>query len=238
MECVILAAGKGSRMKEVVPKVLVDVEGVPMLKRIVSACYNPKIKNTIVVVGNNANLIQNILKNDVKYAYQMIPLGTLDAFVQSLPLVSTSEVLVLPGDLPCVTSEVINDIIDYYHQNHCRNLIIGMRVSNPLHYGRMIKSETGKTKIIEEKNATQDELNTMVVNTGIYILKVEDVYPYLTVSKKDEISNEYYLTEYINHLAENNKLNTLIYPETYVLKGANDMTTLRNILNQKNKIFK
>lgn len=238
MECVILAAGKGSRMKEVVPKVLVDVEGIPMLKRIVLSCKNSKVHNTIVVVGNNANLIQNILQNDVQYAYQMVPLGTLDAFVQSLPLVSTSEVLVLPGDLPCVTSEVISDIIDYYYQNHCRNLVIGMRVSNPLHYGRMVKSETGKTKIIEEKNATNDELNTMVVNTGIYILKIEDIYPYLTISKKDEITNEYYLTEYINYLADMNKLNTLIYPETYVLKGANDMTSLRNILNQKNKIIR
>lgn len=238
MECVILAAGKGSRMKEVISKVLVDVEGVPMLKRIVLACRISKIKNTIVVVGHNSNLVQNILNNDVKYAYQMVPLGTLDAFVQSLPLVTTSEVLVLPGDLPCINKEVINDIIDYYHQNHCRNLIIGMRVSNPLHYGRMIKSETGKTKIVEEKNATEDVLNTFVVNTGIYIFKVEDIYPYLTISKKDELTNEYYLTDYINYLAENNKLNTLIYPETYVLKGANDMTSLRNILNQKNKIIK
>ena len=238
MECVILAAGKGSRMKEVISKVLVDVEGVPMLKRIVLACRISKIKNTIVVVGHNSNLVQNILNNDVKYAYQMVPLGTLDAFVQSLPLVTTSEVLVLPGDLPCINKEVINDIIDYYHQNHCRNLIIGMRVSNPLHYGRMIKSETGKTKIVEEKNATEDVLNTFVVNTGIYIFKVEDIYPYLTISKKDELTNEYYLTDYINYLVENNKLNTLIYPETYVLKGANDMTSLRNILNQKNKIIK
>ena len=238
MNSIVLAAGRGSRMKEVVPKVLVDVEGEPMLKRIVSACKNKHINKKIVVVGSNANLIQNVLNTDVEYAYQMVPLGTLDAFVQSLPLVSTSDVLVLPGDLPCVTKEVIEDIIEYYLQNHCRNLVIGMRVANPVHYGRMVKSEFGKTKIIEEKNATIEELNTMIVNTGIYILKVEDIYPYLTISKKDETTNEYYLTDYINYLAENNKLSTLIYPETYVLKGANDMLTLRNILKQKNKINK
>ena len=238
MNSIVLAAGRGSRMKEVVPKVLVDVEGEPMLKRIVSACKNKHINKKIVVVGSNANLIQNVLNTDVEYAYQMVPLGTLDAFVQSLPLVSTSDVLVLPGDLPCVTKEVIEDIIEYYLQNHCRNLVIGMRVANPVHYGRMVKSEFGKTKIIEEKNATIEELNTMIVNTGIYILKVEDIYPYLTISKKDETTNEYYLTDHINYLAENNKLSTLIYPETYVLKGANDMLTLRNILKQKNKINK
>ncbi len=236
METIILAAGKGSRMKDTISKVLVDVEGVPMIRRIVDSCMNKHVNQRIVVVGNNANLVQNVLKNDVKYAYQMIPLGTLDAFVQGLPLVSTSDVLVLPGDLPCITKEVIEDIIEYYQQNHCRNLVIGMRVTNPIHYGRMVKSEFGKTKIIEEKNATAEELNTMIVNTGIYVLKVEDVYPYLTISKKDEVTNEYYLTDYINYLADNNKLSTLIYPETYVLKGANDMISLRNILNQKHKL--
>lgn len=236
METIILAAGRGSRMKEVVPKVLVDVEGEPMIKRIVNACCNKHIKNRIVVVGSNANLVQQVLPSDVKYAYQMIPLGTLDAFVQGLPLVSTSDVLVLPGDLPCINKEIIEDIIEYYKQNHCRNLVIGMRVSNPINYGRMVKNERGKTKIIEEKNATVEQLNTMTINTGIYILKVEDVYPYLTISQKDAITNEYYLTDYINYLAENNKLCTLIYPETYVLKGANDMISLKNILKQKNMI--
>lgn len=238
METIILAAGRGSRMKEIVPKVLVDVEGEPMIKRIVTACSNNYIKNRIVVVGSNANLVQPILPSDVKYAYQMVPLGTLDAFVQGLPLVSTSDVLVLPGDLPCINQEVIKDIIEYYKQNHCRNLVIGMRVSNPINYGRMVKNERGKTKIIEEKNATEEQLNTMVINTGIYILKVEDVYPYLSISQKDVVTNEYYLTDYINYLADNNKLSTLIYPETYVLKGANDMITLRNILKQKNMINK
>ena len=111
-----------------------------------------------------------------------------------------------------------------------------MRVSNPLHYGRMVKSERGKTKIIEEKNASKEELNTTIINTGIYILNVEDVYPYLSISKKDPVTNEYYITDFINYLADNNKLSTLIYPETYVLKGANDMSSLRNILKQKNNV--
>mgnify|MGYP003303027649 CR=1 FL=1 len=236
METIILAAGRGSRMKEVVPKVLVDVEGEPMLKRIVNACCNEYVKNTIVVVGANAPLVQNVLENSVKYAYQMVPLGTLDAFVQALPQVTTGEALVLPGDMPCLNKNVIEDIIEYYRRNHCRNLVIGMRVSNPVNYGRMVKGNQGKTKIIEEKNASNEELNTMIINTGIYILKLEDVYPYLTISNKDEITNEYYLTDYINYLSENNKLSTLIYPETYVLKGANDMISLRNILKQKNQI--
>lgn len=236
MEAVILAAGRGSRMKEAIPKVLIDVEGKPMIKRIVESLKNKLIQRTIVVVGSNGTLVKNVLNDSVTYAYQMVPLGTMDAFVQSLPLVTSKEVLVVPGDLPCVNNDVINDIVEYFNQNHCRNLVIGMRVSNPLHYGRMVKSERGKTKIIEEKNASKEELNTTIINTGIYILNVEDVYPYLAISKKDPVTNEYYITDFINYLADNNKLSTLIYPETYVLKGANDMSSLRNILKQKNNV--
>ena len=236
MEAIILAAGRGSRMKEAIPKVLIDVEGKPMIKRIVESLNNKLLQRTIVVVGSNATLVKNVLNDSVTYAYQMVPLGTMDAFVQALPQVTSKEVLVLPGDLPCVNSGVINDIVEYFNQNHCLNLVIGMRVSNPLHYGRMVKSERGKTKIIEEKNASKEELNTTIINTGIYILNVEDVYPYLAISKKDPVTNEYYITDFINYLADNNKLSTLIYPETYVLKGANDMSSLRNILKQKNNV--
>lgn len=235
MDAIILAAGRGSRMKEAIPKVLVDVEGEPMLKRIVNSVQHKVITKKIVVVGSNYQMIQNVLKSTVQYAYQMVPLGTLDAFLQGTNQISSSEVIVLPGDIPCINRDVIDDIINYYYQNHCRNLVIGMRVTNPVNYGRMVRNELGKTKIVEEKNATIDELNNFVINTGIYILKIDDVYPYLPVSKKDEVTGEYYITDYINYLGERNLLSTLIYPETYILKGANDMETLRNILKQKNK---
>ena len=71
METIILAAGKGSRMKDTISKVLVDVEGVPMIRRIVDACMNQHVNQRIVIVGNNANLVQNVLKNDVKEEFRV-----------------------------------------------------------------------------------------------------------------------------------------------------------------------
>ena len=79
MNAIILAAGKGTRMKNSQPKVLIDIEGVPLLKRIVDNIDTKEINKTIVVVGENGELIQNTLKDKVTYAYQMIPIGTLDA---------------------------------------------------------------------------------------------------------------------------------------------------------------
>lgn len=233
MNVIILAAGRGTRMKIDKPKVLVDVEGVPIISRIVSNLDIESINKKIVVVGENKELIQNILKEEVVYAYQMIPIGTLDALVQALPYVDSKEILVIPGDIPYISEKLINDIIKYYYQTHSRNLIIGMKLYDPSGYGRMI-FDNGTFEIIEEKNIRLKSSKTNVVNTGVYILNVDDIYPYLTVSKKDEITGEYYLTDYINHLADKKIINDLIFPETYLLKGANDIESLKKILIHKN----
>lgn len=233
MNAIILAAGKGTRMKDIQPKVLVDVEGVPIIKRIVSNLRIETINKQIIVVGENAKLIQDIIGNEACYAYQMIPIGTLDALVQALPLVDSKEILVLPADIPYLSENLIKEIISYYYQSHCRNLVIGMKLYNPNGYGRMIY-ENGTFEIIEEKSLKLSGRKTNVVNTGVYILNVDDIYPYLSISKKDEISGEYYLTDYINYLANNKQISDLIFPETYLLKGANDQETLREILFQKN----
>lgn len=236
MNAIILAAGKGTRMKNSQPKVLIDIEGVPLLKRIVDNIDTKEINKTIVVVGENGELIQNILKDKVTYAYQMIPIGTLDALVQALPLVDSKEILVMPADIPYLNKKLIDNVISYYYQTHCRNLVIGMKLYNPSGYGRMIyKNNT--FEIVEEKNILSTHGKTNVVNTGVYILNVDDIYPYLSISKKDETTGEYYLTDYINYLSNKKIINDLIFPETYLLKGANDQETLKKILIQKNNSF-
>lgn len=236
MNTIILAAGRGTRMKGGKPKVLVDVEGVPIIKRIVSNLDIESINKKIVVVGENKDLIQNILNNEVIYAYQMIPIGTLDALVQALPQVDSKEVLVVPADIPYISEKLIKDIITYYYQTHSRNLIIGMKLYDPTGYGRMI-FEKGKFEIVEEKNIGFKDIKNNVVNTGVYILNVDDIYPYLGISKKDPVTGEYYLTDYINFLADKQLINDLIFPETYLLKGANDVESLKKILIHKKNSF-
>ena len=233
MNAIVLAAGKGTRMKSANPKVLVDVEGVPIIKRIVANLTFDKVDKTIIVVGENAQQIKNIITENVYYAYQMVPIGTLDALVQALPQINSKEILVVPGDIPFLSKELLNDIVNYYYQTHCRNLVIGMKLYDPTGYGRMIFKD-GKFQIVEERNILQSNGKTNVVNTGVYILNVDDIYPYLSMSKKDEITGEYYLTDYINYLADNKIINDLIFPETHLLKGANDVETLKKILKQKN----
>ena len=233
MEAIILAGGKGTRMKGTVPKVLVEVNGTPIIKKVYKAVNNKYVNRTIIVVGEQKEAIQNTLSGNITYAYQMIPLGTMDAYIQALPYVSTKEVIVVPADIPYLDKSIIQDIIEYYYQNNIRNLLIGMRVMNPHNYGRII-IDNKKIRIVEEKECSEEERNVNIVNTGIYIFHVEDVYPYLGELQIHHQNNEYYLTDYINYLASNKLLDSLIFPENYHLKGANDLETLKILDNEYN----
>lgn len=236
MEAIILAGGKGTRMKGVVPKVLVEVNGDAIIEKVYKAVNNKYVNRTIVVVGEQKEAIQNVLSGNITYAYQMIPLGTMDAYVQALPYVSSKEVIVVPADIPYLDKNIIQDIIEYYYQNNLRNLLIGMRVINPANYGRII-IDNKKIKIIEEKECSEEERKINIVNTGIYIFHVEDVYPYLGKFQNHHQNNEYYLTDYINYLADLKLLDSLVFPENHHLKGANDLETLK-ILEYENTFKK
>lgn len=232
MEAIVLAAGKGSRMVTNKPKVLVEVEGVSIIKRTIEALNNKYTLRKIVVVGKNYEDIQKEINGNITYAFQMNPLGTLDAYVQALPYVSTKEVIVLPCDIPYLDKELIEDIIVYYYHNNIRNLLIGMNVLNPSSYGRII-NHRGTIKIIEDKHCSDEEKKVKKVNTGIYIFNVEDIYQYLPKISINNKMQEFYLTDFINYLAENKLLSTLIFPENFKFKGVNDVTSLNNLIKEK-----
>ena len=111
MEVVLLAGGKGSRMKGEKTKVLVEVDGIPIIKRIVNNLNNKYINRIIVVAGEFIEEISKVLNGNITYAYQKEPLGTMDAYIQALPYVSTKQVLVLPSDIPYLDKNMIQEII-------------------------------------------------------------------------------------------------------------------------------
>ena len=231
MEAIILAGGKGTRMKSIIPKVLVKVEGVPLIKRVFNSINNKYINRTIIVLGQNSLEVQNVLNGNITYAYQNEPLGTLDAYIQALPYVSHNKVMVVPADIPFLSKTMMEEIIEYYMQNNIRNLLVGMKVLNPYGYGRIIQ-ENKLIQIKEQVNLTEDENMINTINTGIYIFNVEDIYPYLSNVTKDDKSNEFYLTDFINYLSSHSLINTIIFPETFRLKGANNQQALKNLINE------
>ncbi|MBR2891818.1 MAG: NTP transferase domain-containing protein [Bacilli bacterium] len=232
MEAIILAAGDGKRMGQETPKILLEIDGIPMIKRVLNAFSTKYTKRKIIVVKENFNLQLNDLVDNITYAYQMVPLGTMDAYIQALPYVSSKEVIVVPSDIPFLDQQMIEDIIGYYYQNNIRNLMIGMKMLNPYSFGRIV-TKNKNIKIIEQCDCNNDELNINIVNTGIYIFHVEDVYQYLPNMNIHKENNEYYLTDFVNYLSINNMLDTLIFPENYKLKGVNDQNSLANLLREK-----
>ena len=234
---IILAAGKGTRMKEAIPKVMITVEGIPMIKRIYEA-LEPNTDGVIIVVNNNYQLIEEKKEKKPMYVIQTEQKGTADALKSALfNLKENSSSLIVPADTPFLTKNIIENIVDYYYSLEATTLVVGMRVRFPNGYGR-IKMENDKLiKIVEDKDATGMEKMNNIINTSIYIIPNSLIIKYIGNVKKSDVTGEYYLTELINVIAAENKVDTLIFPEIVELKGVNDLNALKALIKQKNAII-
>lgn len=188
---VILAAGEGKRMNSELPKVLHSVLSVPMIVRIIREVRQLNPYEIIIVVGKNHHQIRDTLNEyditSVKYAIQQEPLGTADAVLCGLSRVVTSNILVLCGDTPFITSDILKEMINR------DNSVLGMIVDNPYGYGRIVHDNEHILKIIEEKNTSLEEKKISLVNAGIYYLSTKNLSDRLLTLKPHE--KEYYLTD-------------------------------------------
>lgn len=230
---VILAGGKGTRMNGSKPKVLMEIEGKPMIKRI-AECFDPAdFKKTIVVVGDLKSEIARVLASDIRFARQAEPKGTLDAFKSALPFLTDGDTaLVVPADIPFLTKERLTEIIKFHYETQGKAVVVGMKVENPKGYGRLT-IRNNRLSIIEEKEANSTEKMIPYVNTGIYVFPISLVKDLVNQVTNRNQSGEYYLTDLVALLAENDQIVPLYYPEDYTLKGVNDLTSLKSLLEEK-----
>ena len=237
MQGLILAAGKGTRMKEAIPKTLITVEGVPMIKRIYNAIV-PNVDEVIVVVNNNYIPIKDTLGENATYVIQTEQKGTADAVKAALFSLKEKEVsIIVPSDIPFLSKNIIENIVDYYYSMNSETLVVGMKVRFPNGYGRIKKENDKLIKIVEDKDASDLEKINNIVNTGIYIIPNELIVKHIEEVPKSSVTGEYYLTELINIIAKKTNVDTLIFPEVVELKGINDLNALKALIKQKNAII-
>src|SRR4030067_960008 len=173
---IILAAGKGTRMKSELVKVLHPILGLPMLSYSIELSLNNiNAQKTIVVVGHQADQIQERFKDlKIEFALQEKQLGTGHAVLQALPLLHgfTGIVLILCGDVPLVKAETLRSFIDTFLGNDSTLAVLTVVVKNPTGYGRIIRSPEGwLEKIVEEKDGTDEERLIGEINTGIFCVR-------------------------------------------------------------------
>jgi bifunctional UDP-N-acetylglucosamine pyrophosphorylase/glucosamine-1-phosphate N-acetyltransferase len=199
---IILAAGKGTRMKSDVVKVLHPILGRPMLSYPVDLSLNGiKSEKTIVVIGHQADQIQERFKYlKIDFALQKEQLGTGHAVLQAIPFLKkfTGTVLILCGDVPLVKADTLHSFIDAFEKNNSILSVLTTAVENPFGYGRIIRGSEGWIeKIVEEKDASKEEKSIREINTGIYCVKASFLIEGLSKIGKDNAQGEYYLTDLV-----------------------------------------
>ncbi len=202
---IILAAGIGKRMHSKTPKVLHKICGREMVLYPIEAARKAGFEEVIVVISKN---MEDEIFKDVKLAYQNVPLGTGDAAAKGLNAVngqSNTEVLVLTGDNPLIEREDLKKLADFFEKGNFDAVVLSAEADNPKGLGRVISEKGEFVKIVEEKDATDEEKKIKEINTGIYIFKKSVLEDSLNHLSNDNAQKEYYLTDTLSYLKKKGK---------------------------------
>jgi bifunctional UDP-N-acetylglucosamine pyrophosphorylase/glucosamine-1-phosphate N-acetyltransferase len=233
MIAVILAAGKGTRMKSKLPKALHPICGKPMTRYVIDACKDSNVDNVIVVIGHEAELVREGLGNDVRYVTQEEQLGTGDACRQAIEAISDmdGDVLVLPGDTPLISADILQNLIQSHVSSGADATLLTTILPDGGNYGRVLRSADGLVSaIVEAKDATDEQLRIREINAGIYCFKLDLLRTYLSRIKPENAQGEYYLTDVVGLLAQNgHHIEAVVCDDPHVVEGVNDRVQLAKL---------
>ncbi|WP_343091937.1 bifunctional UDP-N-acetylglucosamine diphosphorylase/glucosamine-1-phosphate N-acetyltransferase GlmU [Streptococcus sanguinis] len=203
---IILAAGKGTRMKSDLPKVLHKVAGISMLEHVFRSVNAINPEKTVTVVGHKAELVEQVLAGQTDFVRQTEQLGTGHAVMMAEPVLEnlTGQTLVIAGDTPLITGESLKNLIDF-HINH-KNVatILTAEADNPFGYGRIVRNQHDEVlKIVEQKDASDFEQQIKEINTGTYVFDNARLFEALKNINTNNAQGEYYITDVIGIFREN-----------------------------------
>jgi UDP-N-acetylglucosamine pyrophosphorylase len=238
---VILAAGKGTRMKTDLPKVAVSLKNKPLIIYVLDSIHNAGIQKKVVVVGFKKEVVIPICQDipGVEFAEQLEQLGTGHALLSAESHFSNSPdhpILVACGDVPLITTSTFESLIGLHTQSNSQATILTAHMDNPFGYGRIIRNSSGYVeKIVEEKDATDAEKAVQEINTGTYVFQSGNLFKFLKSIKNTNSQKEYYLTDLIEvYIKNNDKVSALQIDNSSECQGINspqDLASAENILN-------
>lgn len=229
---VTLAAGKGSRMKSDLPKVLHPLAGQPMLAHVLSSAAQLGDAKQHVVIGHGAEKVREQISGfDVSWAMQTEQKGTGHAVAQAMPEVdSEATVLVLYGDVPLIQTDTLQKLLDETHQG--QNLaLLTVELADPTGYGRIVRDAADNIQaIVEHKDATPEQHQIREVNTGILAVSARLLNEWLPKLSSNNAQGEYYLTDIIAMAVDHGVAVRAIHPrDEYEVQGVNDRLQLAEL---------
>ncbi|MBC8414775.1 NTP transferase domain-containing protein, partial [bacterium] len=231
LSIIIMAAGRGSRMKSELPKVLHHAMGKPMLQYAIDAVKPLKPSKLVVVIGNGAELVKDQVQDkSITFVEQKELLGTGDAVATAMRHIKKGTVLVMNGDCPLITSKSLKQFLARHKRSKNDLSLLSFIDPEMSGYGRIFRDDAGNvTEIVEDKHATAEERKIFTeLNGGIYLIS-SDVLSYLDKVKLNRASGEYYLTDLVEIAAKRKrKLNAYTCPAEEV-RGVNSRRELYEV---------
>jgi UDP-N-acetylglucosamine diphosphorylase/glucosamine-1-phosphate N-acetyltransferase len=229
---IVLAAGKGKRMKSKKPKVLHEVGGRPMIIRVLETAESLEANRIVLVVEPHSEDLRRVVDRrfTVDYAVQQSPLGTGHAVHTAIPLVprDAQSILILYADVPLLKTGTLLRFIDDHVQNERDLTVLAVKREDPRGYGRVIRDESGLVSgIVEEADADDAVKKIRIVNSGIYCSSRKMLEQTLPLIRPDNRQNEYYLTDIVGlGYAAGNRIGVMIEEGSAQFQGVNTQAEL------------
>lgn len=227
---VVLAAGKGTRMKSKLYKVLHKVCGKTMVEHVVDAAQGVSPAEIVTIVGTGAGDVEKVLADKSKFAFQEKQLGTGDAVMTAREELGDKDgaTLVVTGDTPLFTTDTFNELFKYHAEKGNAATVLTAKAPNPFGYGRIIRDDQGNVlRIVEQKDGKPEELKVKEINTGVFCFDNKKLFEALKHVNNDNAQGEYYLTDVLEILRNSGeRVGAYKMPDFSESLGVNDRIAL------------
>jgi bifunctional UDP-N-acetylglucosamine pyrophosphorylase/glucosamine-1-phosphate N-acetyltransferase len=239
LNVLVMAAGLGTRMKSKRAKVLHELAGRPLIAHVVRTAQSLGPRTILVIVGHQAEEVEQAVLAEVgelaSFAVQAKQRGTGDAVESARKQLENSDslVLLLSGDVPLIRAETLRKLIEHHRAAAAACTILGVRLENPMGYGRIIRDEQGAfEKIVEQKDASDEERQVREINSGIYCFESRDLFEALKRIEPKNQQGEYYLTDVCEILnSGGRKVEVFTHTDARELSGINTRAELAEFEN-------
>ncbi|HXQ70153.1 MAG TPA: bifunctional UDP-N-acetylglucosamine diphosphorylase/glucosamine-1-phosphate N-acetyltransferase GlmU [Pyrinomonadaceae bacterium] len=239
LNVLVMAAGLGTRMKSKRAKVLHEIGGRPLIAHVVRTAQSLDPKMILVIVGHQAEEVEQAVLAEVgelaSFAIQAKQRGTGDAVESARRQLedSGSLVLLLSGDVPLIRAETLRKLVEQHRATDAACTILAVRLENPTGYGRIIRDEHGQfEKIVEQKDASEEERKVREINSGIYCFESKDLFEALKRIEPKNQQGEYYLTDVAEIILKTGrKVEVFVHTDARELSGINTRAELAEFEN-------
>ena len=230
---IILAAGKGTRMRSSLPKVLQPLAGRPLLRHVIETAKKLNADNIITIYGHGGDRVQTAFaQEDIKWVEQAEQLGTGHAVQMTLPVLPQDGVsLILSGDVPCINPVTLQKLLDATAATGIGLVTLTLPDANG--YGRIVREQGQIQAIIEHKDASEEQRQIKEINTGIYAVSNAKLHQWLPSLSNDNAQGEYYLTDIVAMaLADGMQVASVEPEQAFEVEGVNDRVQLAALERQ------